>query len=70
MAGAVPIGLEIAGLIAAFGFLPMDSAMAVMGLVVLVIFGLMIWLGCIRGQDVENRFGSPPPPGIGWKKRA
>jgi uncharacterized membrane protein YhaH (DUF805 family) len=63
-----PIGLEVVGAICAFGFLPLESAMAVMGLVVLIIAGLMIWLGCIRGQDVENRFGPPPSPGIGWKK--
>lgn len=65
-----PIGLEIVGLIVALGFLPLDSAMAVMGVVASIIFGLMIWLGCLRGEDAENRFGPPPSSGIGWKKPA
>ena len=65
-----PLGLELLGAIGAFAFLPQESAVQVMGLVMLVIFGLMIWLGCIPGQDFENRFGPPPGPGIQWGRRS
>jgi hypothetical protein len=30
-----------------------------LGVVVFVIFGMMIWLGAVRGQAETNRFGDP-----------
>lgn len=63
-----PIGLELLGVISAVVFLPPQQVFVVGGLIVLVIVGLMTWLGCIRGEGGENRFGPPPLPGIGWRK--
>jgi uncharacterized membrane protein YhaH (DUF805 family) len=64
-----PLGLELFGAIGALALLPRENAMQAVGLVMLVIFGLMIWLGCIPGQDFENRFGPPPGTGIQWGRR-
>jgi len=63
-----PLGVEVVGIAGALILLPLESVMAAGGLIVLIIFGLMIWLGCVRGEEGENRFGPPPPPGIGWRK--
>ncbi len=59
-----PLGLELVGGIGAIIFLPRETALQVVGLVMLIIAGLMIWLGCIPGQGSENRFGPPPASGI------
>jgi uncharacterized membrane protein YhaH (DUF805 family) len=37
------------------------------GLFVFAVLGLMIVLGCIRGQDGVNKYGEAPPPGISFK---
>lgn len=37
------------------------------GLFVFVILGLMVVLGCIRGQDGVNKYGEAPPPGVSFK---
>ena len=63
-----PLGLELVGGIGALIFLPRETALQVLGVVMLIIAGLMIWLGCIPGQDSENRFGAPPASGIRWGK--
>jgi uncharacterized membrane protein YhaH (DUF805 family) len=64
-AGGVIVA-EILVAIAVFVTLPMASAMIAMGLFVLVVLGLMIWLGAIRGDTGANRFGEAPPPGVGF----
>jgi uncharacterized membrane protein YhaH (DUF805 family) len=37
------------------------------GLFVLVALGLLVLLGCIRGQPGSNKWGAPPPPGLSLK---
>jgi uncharacterized membrane protein YhaH (DUF805 family) len=37
------------------------------GLFVFVVLGLMVWLGCIRGDQQANRYGEPPSPGLSVK---
>ena len=64
--GAIVAEILIA--IVMFVTLPMESAMIVMGLFVLAILGLMIWLGAVRGEAGANRYGEPPPPGVGFSK--
>ena len=63
-----PILFEVGGAIAAFTLLPLATATAAMGVVVLVIATLLIWLGCIPGQPTANKFGDPPTPGLGRRK--
>lgn len=40
----------------------------VLGLIVLVLAGLLIWLGALPGEAAENRFGPPPPKGLSFKR--
>lgn len=37
------------------------------GLLVVALWGVMILLGCIRGNDGVNKYGAPPPPGVSFK---
>ena len=63
-----PLSLEIGAAVLAFTTLPLETAQPVMGVVVLVIFGLVAWLGTIPGQPHTNRFGEPPRPGLrSWR---
>jgi uncharacterized membrane protein YhaH (DUF805 family) len=64
----IPIALEIGAAVAAFSSLPPDTALAVMGIIVLIFAGLIIWLGCIPGDPSTNRFGEAPAPGIDFKR--
>lgn len=62
------IGLEIVVVLGGVLLLPLQVfALAVDGLVV-VILGLLIWLGSIKGDPAANRFGEPPGPGLGVRK--
>jgi uncharacterized membrane protein YhaH (DUF805 family) len=56
---------ELALLALSFATLPLIYATIPMGLYVLIVGGLMIWLGTMPGDPAANRFGEPPPPGIG-----
>jgi uncharacterized membrane protein YhaH (DUF805 family) len=60
------IGVAIGGV---FVF-PVESFFAAMGVVVLLIAGLLIWLGTIPGEPLANRFGEQPAPGIGFRPKA
>lgn len=51
-------------------FPSVEQASIAMGVLVLAILGLLIWLGAIRGQIEDNRFGPPPKPGLSLKPRA
>ena len=37
------------------------------GLFAFVALGLMILLGCIKGQEGVNKYGEAPPPGLSFK---
>lgn len=37
------------------------------GFFVMAAWGLMVLLGCIRGQEGVNKYGEPPPPGVSFK---
>lgn len=41
----------------------------VMGVYVVAMAGLLVWLGCIRGQAGPNKWGEVPEPGVQWKAR-
>ena len=58
------VGFEAAGAIGALFLLPEQPALIAIGVVVLALFGLLIWLGCIKGQPGDNQFGAAPPPGL------
>ena len=60
------IGVEIAGIAAAF-MLPSDWLEVGLVGATLLVFGMVIALGCVRGQSGPNRFGPPPKPGVQWK---
>jgi uncharacterized membrane protein YhaH (DUF805 family) len=62
------IGAEIVGIILSFTFLPTGAVTIGLGLATLAIAGLVIWLGCIPGQKISNRFGEPTQAGIQWKR--
>lgn len=64
----IPIALEIGAAVAAFSSLPQETALTVMGIIVLIIGGLIIWLGCIPGDPSTNRFGEAPTPGLEFKR--
>jgi uncharacterized membrane protein YhaH (DUF805 family) len=51
--------------------LPLDAATIPLGLFVIVVFGLLIWLGTVPGQAGTNRYGESPAPGFsrGWWKK-
>ena len=38
--------------------------LTVMGIYVLAMSGLIIWLGCIPGDDQANKWGDPPKAGL------
>jgi len=42
------------------------SQLAILGIVILY-WGLLIWLCCLRGQPFTNSYGEPPLPGISFK---
>jgi len=57
----------VGGVLGAMSIEPLDL---VLGVIVLVEAGLLIWLGAIKGQLDSNRFGEPPLPGLqGWWKQ-
>jgi uncharacterized membrane protein YhaH (DUF805 family) len=62
-----PLALEFGGAIAIVLYLPPDIADVAIGLIVLVIVGLLIWLGAVPGETEANRFGDPPAPGLQFK---
>jgi uncharacterized membrane protein YhaH (DUF805 family) len=33
-----------------------------------MLFALMIWLGCLKGQPDWNEYGNPPPAGLSFKR--
>jgi uncharacterized membrane protein YhaH (DUF805 family) len=65
-----PLILEVVGVIACVAYLPPESAQVAFGVIALVLAGLMILLGIVPGDPMPNRFGEPPPPGVGLSKMA
>ncbi|MFT4255267.1 MAG: DUF805 domain-containing protein [Caulobacter sp.] len=47
--------------------LPPQAYQSALGLVVLLLAGLLVWLGALPGKSAENRFGPPPPKGLSFK---
>ena len=37
------------------------------GFFVMIAWGLMVLLGCIRGQEGVNKYGEAPPPGVSFR---
>ena len=46
-----------------------DANTMVMGIYVLAMIGLLIWLGCIPGDEEANKWGDPPKPGFSFGTR-
>jgi uncharacterized membrane protein YhaH (DUF805 family) len=68
------IAVIAAELIVVFGALPfaltadkIDIVLVAGGLFVFAALGLMMLLGCIKGQAGINKYGEPPPPGVSLK---
>ncbi len=55
-----PLVPEVLIAISMFTGVPTDIALALGGVLVMMIGGLMVWLGAIPGQPGENRYGLPP----------
>jgi uncharacterized membrane protein YhaH (DUF805 family) len=60
----IGIFIEVIGLVVGFSFFSLEGAKAVEGLAVIIIIGLLIWLGTIPGDPTPNRWGEPPAPGV------
>jgi len=60
----VGILIELAGIIIGFAFFPLAQAPAFVGAAVIVVTGLLIWLGAIPGDPRANHWGEPPAPGL------
>jgi uncharacterized membrane protein YhaH (DUF805 family) len=67
-------GTILAEFIVIFGALPFaisanqtDIILTVGGVFVFVLLGLMIWLGCVPGQQTPNAYGDPPPSGLSFQ---
>ena len=60
----IGIFIEVIGLVVGFSFFSLEGAKAVEGLAVIIIIGLLIWLGTIPGDPNPNRWGEPPAPGV------
>ncbi len=55
---------EIVIAVISFATLPLKLATVPLGLFVVIVAGLMIWLGAIAGDPLANRFGEPPARGV------
>lgn len=55
---------EIVIAVISFASLPLQLATVPLGLFVVIVAGLMIWLGAIAGDPLANRFGEPPARGV------
>ena len=71
--GWVAVGVVLAEIVVLLGAVMLnvddETFELLAGLTVLVIAGLLIWLGCIPSDKVSNRFGYEPTPGIGFRSR-
>jgi uncharacterized membrane protein YhaH (DUF805 family) len=62
--------LEIGIALIGFTTLPLQEATIIMGAFVLLIAALLVWLGTIPGEPGPNRYGDPPRPGLGLRRKA
>ena len=69
-AGSV-IALEVIAVSGALPFALAASKVSIMelagGFIAIILWALMIALGCIRGQEGVNKYGEAPPAGISFK---
>lgn len=65
----IGFAVELVGVVVGFSFFALEEAKAVMGLAVLVMVGLAIWLGTMRGEPFANKWGEPPLPGLNFRQR-
>jgi hypothetical protein len=66
-AGGVFLAEIVLATVAAL-LLPAQFAMMPLAIFVVIVFGLLIWLGTIPGQPGANKYGEPPR--FGWRRRA
>ena len=63
------VGTELIVMGMGLAFLPLALFPLAAGVATLLVFGLLIVLGCLKGDPAANRFGEPPPPGLGSKAK-
>ena len=64
----VGVAIETAALVLGYSFFSLEVAKTIAGIAVLVIAGLLIWLGIQRGDPNSNQWGEPPAPGLHFKR--
>jgi uncharacterized membrane protein YhaH (DUF805 family) len=63
------VGVELIVMGLGLAFLPLVLFPLAAGVATLLVLGLLIVLGCLKGDPAANRFGEPPPPGLGSKAK-
>jgi uncharacterized membrane protein YhaH (DUF805 family) len=66
----IGIFVELASLIIGLSFFTRAEVPAIFGVAGIIIIGLLIWLGTIRGELNVNQWGEPPAPGLSFKRRS
>jgi uncharacterized membrane protein YhaH (DUF805 family) len=62
--------IELVGALVGFGLFHGEASVQVMGGFVLIIFGIVFWLGFLPGVTEANQFGDPPAPGLGRRPKS
>ena len=62
------VAVEVVGVIAGLFWFTPETVPVVLAATSLVILGLLVVLGLIQGEPVENQFGPVPEPGLSFKK--
>jgi uncharacterized membrane protein YhaH (DUF805 family) len=65
----IPLGVEVAALLAVFSAFSADDAPLIFGGIFLVIAVVVVVLGLIPGQQHANRFGEPPKSIFPFRER-
>ena len=65
----IPLGVEVAALLAVFSAFSADDAPLIFGGIFLVIAVVVVVLGLIPGQPHANRFGEPPKSIFPFRER-
>ena len=65
----IPLGVEVAALLAVFSAFSTDDAPLIFGGIFLVIAVVVVVLGLIPGQPHANRFGEPPKSIFPFRER-
>lgn len=71
--GWIAVGVVLAEIVVLLGAVMLnvgdETFQILAGVTLLIIVGLLTWLGCIPSDKISNRFGYEPAPGIGFRSR-